>query len=51
MADTDDITVLATSNQAVWDMVEKASFLTDNEKRAAVGYGAVGSATPPPVDC
>ena len=34
----------ATRNQAIWDRVEKASFLTDNEKRAAVGYGAVGVA-------
>ncbi len=39
--DTDSITVLAASNQAIWDRVEKASFLTDDEKRAAVGYGAV----------
>lgn len=41
--DTDSITVLAASNQAIWDRVEKASFLTDDEKRAAVGYGAVGN--------
>lgn len=37
--DTDAISVLATRNQAIWDRVEKASFLTDDEKRAAVGYG------------
>lgn len=36
---TDDIPVLALRNQAIWDRVEKASFLTENEKRAAVGYG------------
>jgi len=37
-ADTDGITAIAASNQAIWDRVEKASFLTDNEKRMAVGY-------------
>lgn len=40
--DIEGISALATRNQAIWDRVEKASFLTDNEKRAAVGYGAVG---------
>ncbi len=39
--DTDSVTVLATSNQAIWDRVEKASFLTQDEKRAAVGYGVI----------
>ncbi len=39
--DTDSITVLAASNQSIWDRVEKASFLSDKEKRAAVGYPAV----------
>ncbi len=38
--DIDAISALATRNQAIWDRVEKASFLTDDEKRAAVGYGA-----------
>ncbi|MDE3016054.1 MAG: phage portal protein [Pseudomonadota bacterium] len=37
--DTDNITALAVRNQAIWDRVEKATFLTDDEKRAAVGYG------------
>lgn len=37
--DTDSLSVLASRNQAIWDRVEKASFLTDDEKRAAVGYG------------
>jgi len=32
------ITALATRNQAIWDRVENASFLTEDEKRAAVGY-------------
>lgn len=39
---TDDILPLAIRNQAIWDRVEKASFLTDDEKRAAVGYAAKG---------
>jgi len=37
--DIDNIAVLAARNQAIWDRVEKASFLTEAEKRAAVGYG------------
>jgi HK97 family phage portal protein len=37
--DTDSISALAVRNQAIWDRVEKASFLSENEKRAAVGYG------------
>jgi HK97 family phage portal protein len=37
--DTENIPVLATRNQAIWDRVERATFLTEEEKRAAVGYG------------
>ena len=37
--DTDNISALALRNQAIWDRVETANFLTDDEKRAAVGYG------------
>jgi HK97 family phage portal protein len=37
--DIDNISVLAARNQAIWDRVEKATFLTEAEKRAAVGYG------------
>lgn len=37
-ADTDSITALAVRNQAVWDRVQNAEFLTEDEKRAAVGY-------------
>ncbi|MEQ1790359.1 MAG: phage portal protein [Rickettsiales bacterium] len=40
--DTDGITALAVSNQAIWDRVEKARFLSDDEKRAAVGYAPKG---------
>ncbi|MCE2926448.1 MAG: phage portal protein [Rickettsiales bacterium] len=35
---TDDVSVLALRNQTIWDRVEKATFLTEDEKRAAVGY-------------
>ena len=37
--DTDGISALALRNQVVWERVEKASFLTEDEKRAAVGFG------------
>jgi HK97 family phage portal protein len=40
VADTDSISALAIRNQVIWDRVERASFLTEDEKRAAVGYGA-----------
>lgn len=39
VVDTDGISALALRNQAVWERVEKASFLTEDEKRAAVGFG------------
>jgi HK97 family phage portal protein len=38
--DFDNVPALATRNQALWDKVENASFLTEDEKRAAVGYSA-----------
>jgi HK97 family phage portal protein len=39
VADTSGVSALALRNQVIWDRVEKATFLTDDEKRAAVGYG------------
>jgi HK97 family phage portal protein len=39
--DTDRIEALAPDRAALWERVSKAPFLTVNEKRAAVGYGAV----------
>ena len=36
--DLSGIPALAGRNQVIWDRVEKAGFLTPNEKRAAVGY-------------
>ena len=44
--DVDNIPALALKNQVIWDRVEKANFLTDDEKRAAVGYGPLLQ-TPP----
>jgi HK97 family phage portal protein len=38
--DTDRIEALSPDRAALWDRVTKAPFLTVNEKRAAVGYGA-----------
>lgn len=38
VADLENISALAVRNQVMWDRVERASFLTENEKRAAVGY-------------
>ena len=40
--DLDQIEALSVEREALWSRVEKASFLTVDEKRAAVGYGAVG---------
>lgn len=37
--DIDGISALATRNQVIWDRVQNAGFLSDDEKRAAVGYG------------
>jgi len=39
--DTDRIEALAADRAALWERVSKAPFLTLNEKRAAVGYGAL----------
>ncbi len=39
--DSDRIEALAGDRAALWERVSKAPFLTVNEKRAAVGYGAV----------
>jgi HK97 family phage portal protein len=40
-ADTDRFEALSGDRAALWDRVIKAPFLTVNEKRAAVGYGAL----------
>jgi len=51
--DLDAVEALSTEREALWARVQGADFLTVNEKRAAVGYGAVdggdvmGPAPPP----
>jgi phage portal protein BeeE len=37
--DLDRIEALSGEREALWSRIEKASFLTRNEKRSAVGYG------------
>jgi phage portal protein BeeE len=37
--DLDGIEALSTEREALWARVSRADFLTDDEKRAAVGYG------------
>ena len=39
--DLDTIQALTPEREALWARLEKASFLSLNEKRAAVGYGPV----------
>jgi phage portal protein BeeE len=42
---------LSTEREALWERVRRSDFLTVNEKRAAVGYGAVeggNQLAPPP---
>lgn len=41
VADADRIEALSADRAALWERVTKAPFLTVNEKRQAVGYGAV----------
>ena len=47
LPDLDAIEALAADREALWRRVEKASFLTVNEKRVAVGYGALEQADGP----
>ena len=42
-ADLDGIEALSTEREALWARIDKATFLTPNEKRAAAGYGPVTS--------
>ncbi len=41
--DLDSIEALSTEREALWTRIDKATFLTPNEKRAAVGYGPLGN--------
>ncbi|WP_159592196.1 phage portal protein [Chelativorans xinjiangense] len=40
--DADQVEGLSAEREALWARVSEASFLSDDEKREAVGYGAVG---------
>jgi HK97 family phage portal protein len=46
--DLDQIEALAPERDALWKRLEAASFLTDDEKRAAAGYGAKETTEPMP---
>lgn len=51
LADLDRIDALAAERDALWNRIGQADFLTEDEKREAVGYGALrrkgeGAATP-----
>jgi HK97 family phage portal protein len=46
--DLDAIEGLSTEREALWSRIDKATFLTPNEKRAAVGYGPLDGSDPPP---
>jgi HK97 family phage portal protein len=41
-ADLDGIEALSAEREALWTRIDKATFLTPNEKRAAAGYGPLG---------
>jgi Bacterial CdiA-CT RNAse A domain len=45
-ADLDDIAALNDERDALWTRLEKTSFLTNDEKRAAIGYSPNGEAEP-----
>jgi HK97 family phage portal protein len=57
VADLDQIVALAPEREALWRQLQSAIFLTDNEKRSAIGYDPLAAAptspalpfgTPPP---
>jgi HK97 family phage portal protein len=45
--DLDQIEALTSEREALWARIEKVSFLTLNEKRAAVGYAPLEETAPP----
>jgi HK97 family phage portal protein len=45
--DLDQIEALTSEREALWARIEKVSFLTLNEKRAAVGYAPIEEPAPP----
>jgi HK97 family phage portal protein len=46
--DLDAIEALSTEREALWSRIDKATFLTPNEKRSAVGYGPLEEVSDPP---
>ncbi len=44
--DLDQVEALSSEREALWARVERASFLTRDEKRAAVGYGSASGGAP-----
>ena len=46
--DLDAIEALSPEREALWTRVDKATFLTPDEKRAAVGYGPLDAESPSP---
>ena len=48
--DLDQVEALAPEREALWTRLESASFLTDDEKRAAAGYGPKESTSSAPGD-
>lgn len=44
--DTDQVEALSLERDALWTRLDAATFLTEDEKRAAVGYGPRATADP-----
>ena len=44
--DLDEIEALSPERDALWSRLEKTTFLTDDEKRAIIGYGPKGTTQP-----
>ncbi|MBI1650835.1 phage portal protein [Hyphomicrobium sulfonivorans] len=48
--DLDQVEALQSEREALWARIERASFLTQDEKRAAVGYGPLDGSDAAPAD-
>ena len=49
-ADADSVEALSVEREALWRRIDAASFLTEDEKREAVGYGPRSASLAPPDD-
>ena len=47
LPDLDEVQALAPERDALWSRLQATTFLTDDEKRAAIGYGPKGSPVEP----